>query len=225
MGSDSRLKASSGLAAAPTSSTVTTLGPGTGSLTRRLPPRDRHRRPARARTMRMRGLEPPQSYLHTDLNRARLPIPPHPRWRAADDSARRRPVRSSLDGPRAHARGLSRSGRFASLSAHSPLSSRGLGRRPLTAETRVRIPVAVLGLAPEVGAFFILGPPSELAAAGGRPHACGRGTGLQIAVSQPPQRAISRFRVARDDVRKRPSDPLSMMPYARHQAQNSSRFL
>jgi hypothetical protein len=29
--------------------------------------------------MRMRGLEPPQSYLHTDLNRARLPIPPHPR--------------------------------------------------------------------------------------------------------------------------------------------------
>jgi hypothetical protein len=26
----------------------------------------------------------------------------------------------------------------------SPLSSRGLGRRPLTAETRVRIPVAVL---------------------------------------------------------------------------------
>ncbi len=29
--------------------------------------------------VRMRGLEPPQSYLHTDLNRARLPIPPHPR--------------------------------------------------------------------------------------------------------------------------------------------------
>ena len=29
-------------------------------------------------SMRMRGLEPPQSYLHTDLNRARLPIPPHP---------------------------------------------------------------------------------------------------------------------------------------------------
>jgi hypothetical protein len=28
--------------------------------------------------MRMRGLEPPRSHLHTDLNRARLPIPPHP---------------------------------------------------------------------------------------------------------------------------------------------------
>src|SRR5205823_9786940 len=31
-----------------------------------------------------------------------------------------------------------------SIAAHAPLSSRGLGRRPLTAETRVRIPVAVL---------------------------------------------------------------------------------
>ncbi len=29
--------------------------------------------------VRMRGLEPPRSFLHTDLNRARLPIPPHPR--------------------------------------------------------------------------------------------------------------------------------------------------
>src|SRR3954453_12695653 len=29
--------------------------------------------------MRMRGLEPPRGYPHTDLNRARLPIPPHPR--------------------------------------------------------------------------------------------------------------------------------------------------
>ena len=31
--------------------------------------------------MRMRGLEPPRPYGHTDLNRARLPIPPHPRAR------------------------------------------------------------------------------------------------------------------------------------------------
>jgi len=31
--------------------------------------------------MRMRGLEPPRGYPHTDLNRARLPIPPHPRGR------------------------------------------------------------------------------------------------------------------------------------------------
>ena len=28
--------------------------------------------------MRMRGLEPPRTCIHTDLNRARLPIPPHP---------------------------------------------------------------------------------------------------------------------------------------------------
>src|SRR6478736_580553 len=33
----------------------------------------------RAPRMRMRGLEPPRPYGHTDLNRARLPIPPHPR--------------------------------------------------------------------------------------------------------------------------------------------------
>jgi hypothetical protein len=31
--------------------------------------------------VRMRGLEPPRPYGHTDLNRARLPIPPHPRGR------------------------------------------------------------------------------------------------------------------------------------------------
>ena len=31
--------------------------------------------------MRMRGLEPPRGCPHTDLNRARLPIPPHPRGR------------------------------------------------------------------------------------------------------------------------------------------------
>jgi hypothetical protein len=28
--------------------------------------------------MRMRGLEPPPGHPDTDLNRARLPIPPHP---------------------------------------------------------------------------------------------------------------------------------------------------
>jgi hypothetical protein len=27
----------------------------------------------------MRGLEPPRAFAHTDLNRARLPVPPHPR--------------------------------------------------------------------------------------------------------------------------------------------------
>jgi hypothetical protein len=30
-------------------------------------------------TVRMRGLEPPRAFAHTDLNRARLPVPPHPR--------------------------------------------------------------------------------------------------------------------------------------------------
>ena len=34
--------------------------------------------------MRMKGLEPSRSFLHTDLNRARLPIPPHPRASAED---------------------------------------------------------------------------------------------------------------------------------------------
>ena len=29
--------------------------------------------------MRMRGIEPPRGHPHTDLNRARLPVPPHPR--------------------------------------------------------------------------------------------------------------------------------------------------
>ena len=36
--------------------------------------------------MRMRGLEPPPSYLDTDLNRARLPIPPHPRADGEDSA-------------------------------------------------------------------------------------------------------------------------------------------
>ena len=39
--------------------------------------------------------------------------------------------------------------------ASPPLSSRGLGRRPLTAETRVRIPVAVLLKALLSGAFAL----------------------------------------------------------------------
>ena len=38
--------------------------------------------------MRMRGLEPPRPYGHTDLNRARLPIPPHPRGRTILASGR-----------------------------------------------------------------------------------------------------------------------------------------
>src|SRR5262249_36748722 len=41
----------------------------------------------RDRAMRMRGLEPPRGFPHTDLNRARLPIPPHPRLLGADSVA------------------------------------------------------------------------------------------------------------------------------------------
>jgi hypothetical protein len=41
------------------------------------PPRARLQRCARF-SMRMRGLEPPPGFPDTDLNRARLPIPPHP---------------------------------------------------------------------------------------------------------------------------------------------------
>jgi hypothetical protein len=38
--------------------------------------------------VRMRGLEPPRTYIHTDLNRARLPIPPHPRGGEDEDIVR-----------------------------------------------------------------------------------------------------------------------------------------
>ena|GEM_PF-6158771 len=38
--------------------------------------------------MRMRGLEPPRTCIHTDLNRARLPIPPHPQAVGSEHIAR-----------------------------------------------------------------------------------------------------------------------------------------
>jgi hypothetical protein len=44
----------------------------------------------RLRPMRMRGLEPPPGFPDTDLNRARLPIPPHPRGHG-EHIARRAP--------------------------------------------------------------------------------------------------------------------------------------
>ena len=46
--------------------------------------------------MRMRGLEPPRPERHTDLNRARLPIPPHPR---AADSSRHTALRHAARQP------------------------------------------------------------------------------------------------------------------------------
>ncbi len=91
--------------------------------------------------MRMRGLEPPPSCLDTDLNRARLPIPPHPRVvrKRRYSTLTRTPWR------------LARSALLASVELQcAPPSSRGLGRRPLTAVTRVRIPLAVLTDVPPV---------------------------------------------------------------------------
>jgi hypothetical protein len=58
--------------------------------------------------------------------------------------------------------GGSGSERFASLDPidFAPLSSRGLGRRPLMAETRVRIPVAVLTEALLIAGFsYAFSPP------------------------------------------------------------------
>src|SRR5262249_36764024 len=51
------------------------------------------------------------------------------------------------------------SGPFGSLvqSVGAPLSSRGLGRRPLMAETRVRIPAGVLERPRNLGADWVLG--------------------------------------------------------------------
>src|SRR4051812_48584960 len=96
--------------------------------------------------MRLEGVEPPRSCLHGDLNAARLPVPPQPRDRPV--------YRRSLATLRP---------------ANSPLSSRGLGRRPLTAETGVRIPVAVLPTPRERGAFCVLRPSEHLGQAGRGP--------------------------------------------------------
>jgi hypothetical protein len=53
--------------------------------------------------MRMRGLEPPPGFPDTDLNRARLPIPPHPRAVRSEDIApglnSGRRTRRSIRGP------------------------------------------------------------------------------------------------------------------------------
>ena len=55
----------------------------------------------------MRGLEPPRPYGHTDLNRARLPIPPHPRGAAIVAALLRRGE------PLLDARDVARRGRLA----------------------------------------------------------------------------------------------------------------
>jgi hypothetical protein len=115
-------------------------------------------RPSALRKMRMRGLEPPPDCSDTDLNRARLPVPPHPRVICERTTISHSPSAHSID-HRIRAqlgRGCEdcldrpkRSVCKASLLASwlpqtgAPPSSRGLGRRPLTAVTRVRIPLAV----------------------------------------------------------------------------------
>jgi hypothetical protein len=87
--------------------------------------------------MRLKGVEPSRALAHTDLNRARLPVPPQPR------GAGNLPVPPNPPAPGPH--------RIpppppAKMPAPSPLSSRGLGRWLLMPETGVRIPVAVLPL-------------------------------------------------------------------------------
>src|SRR3954453_23726256 len=64
-----------------------------------------------------------------------------------------RATRSSLAGPRGKASGSPRTA--ATIAPAEPPSSRGLGRRPLTAETGVRIPVAVLAKAPQLAGFLL----------------------------------------------------------------------
>jgi hypothetical protein len=82
--------------------------------------------------MRMRGLEPPPGCPDTDLNRARLPIPPHPRTgRAADDTARtgcKRASRGLVRGPA----GVGSEGRDGAGSE----ARRGACSRPIEARTR-----------------------------------------------------------------------------------------
>src|SRR3954447_54011 len=112
--------------------------------------------------MRMRELEPPRGNPHGDLNAARLPIPPHPRARTLYPVCRPE-LQAHMRSKRLDAR--SGSGPCATLSdALAPLSSRGLGRRPLTAETGVRIPVAVLHEASAQPGLFSLRSVSTVAA-------------------------------------------------------------
>src|SRR3954464_11304642 len=114
--------------------------------------------------MRLRGVEPPRALAHTDLNRARLPVPPQPR--GAGNLAVATPPTAAA-----------RPARFAKVPRPSPLSSRGLGRRILSPETGVRIPVAVLQQQSQTsrprGGFFVQG---------------GKGSGKCLAVKVPSPR-------------------------------------
>src|SRR5580765_503879 len=77
------------------SSVTMTSVVGTGPAATPLPARDATaqadaQRMARRLRVRMRGLEPPRPIGHTDLNRARLPIPPHPLARSVYRAALQR---------------------------------------------------------------------------------------------------------------------------------------
>jgi hypothetical protein len=117
------------------------------------------------------GFEPTRPFGHGDLNTASLPSSSTAAWPAKssvnarkssaslranicsildigpDGTATRRGHRSTR-GPWLHCRSVT----------HTPLSSRGLGRRILSPETRVRIPVAVpLGSLAFAGLFYFGG--------------------------------------------------------------------
>jgi hypothetical protein len=93
------------------------------------------------------------------LSRTQPPQAARARARAETSSttARRTPPIVSVTRSERHAKLRSDSALPGRIQSVSPLSSRGLGRRPLTAETRVRIPVAVLQNPRVFGGFVVVG--------------------------------------------------------------------
>src|SRR5947209_5093895 len=84
--------------------------------------------------MRMRGLEPPRTYIHTDLNRARLPIPPHPR------ALVERPYRTCLASSSALRRGVLRARTYARAMLAGRLFIEEWPRAPAHARAALGIP-------------------------------------------------------------------------------------
>ena len=112
---------------------VASFKPSTGRPARPKPPISSHF------AMRMRGLEPPPGFPDTDLNRARLPIPPHPRgtWDAKIRTGN--PARCSPPAPRCRSEHGPFSRQFAASTGRLPAAIvQGTRTRPLMAETRVR---------------------------------------------------------------------------------------
>jgi hypothetical protein len=122
-----------------------------------------------ASRVRLVGLEPTRAFAHMLLKHARKPIPPQPRG-DGKCSARacirrhRTYVRCSRigrtePGPAATGQATRRGAQDPWLHCrpvtYAPLSSRGLGRRILSPETRVRIPVAVPHQKPRGSGAFL----------------------------------------------------------------------